>query len=88
MIRTSDCYSEFESIKKKYNNEIVTFDVCVGSKGVVLKINLNDQLTTTQDSFLIDKAQKEVTRYFYPIPYPDEKYPNRCGKIRVKFTKK
>ena len=87
-IETFECYTELESIKKEYNNEIVTFDVCVASKGYRLKMDLNKQLTTTKDTFLIIKARKEAGKYLYPIPYPDVNFPNRCGKVRVKFTKK
>jgi hypothetical protein len=88
LIGTSECYIEYKSINKKYNNEIVVFDVCVVSKGLISKTYLNTQFTTTKDSFLIKKAKQNILKYFYSIPYPDEKYPNRCGKIRVKFANK
>jgi hypothetical protein len=85
--KTAECYMEFEVFNKKYNNELVVYDVCVVSKGMLWSMKLDSNLTTTKDSILIQKTAKEISKYFYSIPSHDEKYPNRCGKIRMRFTR-
>jgi hypothetical protein len=84
----ASCFTQFESKKRIYNNEVVTFDICVFSKGMIKSITIDTTQTNTIDSILIKKAILEVGRYFYPIPSHDSLYPKRCGKIIVKFKAK